>query len=107
MRPRRSSYFFSLRSLTLFSLAPRVKCRLFSLSNSNITTSNETLAYIKQFWFPAASDAQIATIGTLYPDDPSAGSPFGTGIFNQLTPEYKRLAGMFPFSIVWGRVPML
>jgi hypothetical protein len=66
---------------------------LFSLSNSNITTSGETLEYIKQFWFADASDDQIATIGTLYPDDPSMGSPFNTGIFNALTPEYKRLAG--------------
>ncbi|KAJ7238724.1 carotenoid ester lipase precursor [Mycena rebaudengoi] len=65
---------------------------LFSLSNSNITTSGETLEYIKQFWFPDASDNQIATIGTLYPDDPSMGSPFKTGILNALTPEYKRLA---------------
>jgi hypothetical protein len=55
--------------------------------------SGETLEYIKQFWFPDASDDQIATIGTLYPDDPSMGSPFNTGIFNALTPEYKRLAG--------------
>ncbi|KAJ7220049.1 carotenoid ester lipase precursor [Mycena pura] len=67
---------------------------LFSLSNSNITTSDETLAYIKQFWFPDASDAQIATIGTLYPDDITAGSPFNTGTLNAITPEYKRLAAL-------------
>ncbi|KAJ6601930.1 Alpha/Beta hydrolase protein, partial [Mycena vulgaris] len=65
---------------------------LFSLSNSNITTSGETLEYMKLVWFPDASDDQIATIGTLYPDDLSMGSPFNTGILNALTPEYKRLA---------------
>ncbi|KAJ7717346.1 hypothetical protein B0H16DRAFT_1740638 [Mycena metata] len=46
---------------------------LFSLSNTNITTDEEFIA-------------------TLYPDDPTQGSPFDTGLANQLTPQFKRLA---------------
>ncbi|KAJ7164210.1 Alpha/Beta hydrolase protein [Mycena filopes] len=43
-------------------------------------------------YFPVASPDQIATeIGRLYPDDPTQGSPFGTGTADQLA-QYKRLA---------------
>ncbi|KAJ7719241.1 sterol esterase [Mycena maculata] len=43
-------------------------------------------------YLPAASTDQMARIGSLYPDDPTQGSPFDTGTANQLTPEYKRIA---------------
>ncbi|KAJ7166859.1 sterol esterase [Mycena filopes] len=65
---------------------------LFSLSNTNITTNTEFLAYIHSNYLPTSTPAQIAQIGTLYPDDPTQGSPFATGLANQLTPQYKRLA---------------
>ncbi|KAJ6529373.1 sterol esterase [Mycena capillaripes] len=64
----------------------------FSLSNTNITTNEEFLAYIHSNYLPNATPAEIAKLGVLYPDDPAQGSPFGTGTANQLTPEYKRLA---------------
>ncbi|KAJ7166861.1 sterol esterase [Mycena filopes] len=65
---------------------------LFSLSNTNITTNDEFLAYIHSNYLPTSTPAQIAQIGTLYPDDPTQGSPFSTGLANQLTPQFKRLA---------------
>ncbi|KAJ7721308.1 hypothetical protein B0H16DRAFT_1791683 [Mycena metata] len=43
-------------------------------------------------YLPQSSPAQIAQIATLYPDDPTQGSPFDTGLANQLTPQFKRLA---------------
>ncbi|KAJ7167897.1 sterol esterase [Mycena filopes] len=65
---------------------------LFSFSTFNITTDAEFLEYIHSNYFPAASPDQIAEIGRLYPDDPTQGSPFGTGTSDQLAPQYKRLA---------------
>ncbi|KAJ7166862.1 Alpha/Beta hydrolase protein [Mycena filopes] len=65
---------------------------LFSLSNTNITTNEEFLAYIHSNYLPTSTPAEIAQIGTLYPDDPTQGSPFSTGLANQLTPQFKRLA---------------
>jgi hypothetical protein len=52
------------------------------------------MAYIKEFFFPHASDAQLNTLAALYPSDPAAGSPFNTGDNNTLTPQFKRLAGV-------------
>ncbi|KAJ7717779.1 Alpha/Beta hydrolase protein [Mycena metata] len=65
---------------------------LFSLSNTNITTDEEFVGYVHSNYLPQSSPAQIAQIATLYPDDPTQGSPFDTGLANQLTPQFKRLA---------------
>ena len=43
-------------------------------------------------YFPGASNATIARLLELYPEDPAAGSPFGTGDQFALTPEFKRIA---------------
>ncbi|KAJ7149872.1 carotenoid ester lipase precursor [Mycena crocata] len=65
---------------------------IFSLSNTNITTSEEFGAYLQSNYLPEASAAQIAQLTVLYPDDPTQGSPFNTGTENQFTPQFKRLA---------------
>jgi hypothetical protein len=57
-------------------------------------TPNETIAYIKEFYFPKVSDAQLNTLAALYPSDPAAGSPFNTSDLNALTPQFKRIAGV-------------
>lgn len=49
-------------------------------------------AYLKGNYFPNASNATIARLLELYPADPAAGSPFGTGDNFTFTPVYKRLA---------------
>ncbi|KAI0699614.1 carotenoid ester lipase precursor [Cerioporus squamosus] len=67
---------------------------LFSVGNLNITTEQELVSYLKTFWFPGASSSDIETILKLYPSDPAAGSPFGTGKLNAFTPEYKRIAAI-------------
>ncbi|KAJ6468980.1 carotenoid ester lipase precursor [Mycena vitilis] len=67
-------------------------CSLFSLSTTNITTNDEFLDYLQSNYLPGSTGAQIAELGMLYPDDPVQGSPFDTGLANQLTPEFKRLA---------------
>ncbi|KAI0699605.1 carotenoid ester lipase precursor [Cerioporus squamosus] len=63
---------------------------LFSLSSLNLT--QEVAAYIKSNYFPGASDATIARLLELYPANPAAGSPFGTGDTFAFTPEFKRLS---------------
>ncbi|KAF7349076.1 Carboxylic ester hydrolase [Mycena venus] len=48
---------------------------IFSLSNTNITTSDEFLGYIHSNYFPKSTPAQITEIAKLYPDDPTQ-APF-------------------------------
>ncbi|KAI0351843.1 carotenoid ester lipase precursor [Trametes cingulata] len=65
---------------------------LFSLASLNITTEREAEAYITSNYFPNATRQTIARLLELYPANPAAGSPFGTGNNFTFTPEYKRLA---------------
>ncbi|KAJ7315067.1 Alpha/Beta hydrolase protein [Mycena albidolilacea] len=61
----------------------------FSFSNQNITYVHPVVAGK----FPESAQERMQTqIGHLYPEDPTQGSPFGTGTAYQLTPEYKWLA---------------
>ncbi|KAF7350022.1 COesterase domain-containing protein [Mycena venus] len=54
---------------------------LFSLSTLNITV-----------WAPSAGQDTVAALATAYPSELAQGSPFGTGILQALTPQFKRLA---------------
>ncbi|KAI0933191.1 hypothetical protein AcV7_004733 [Taiwanofungus camphoratus] len=65
---------------------------LFSIGNLNITTDEEFLSYVHSNYIPDASTSSIVAIGEAYSEDPSLGSPFGTGNAYNLTPQYKRLA---------------
>ena len=67
---------------------------LFSLSQSNITTTAQLVDYLHTYFFNHATVAQLQTLVNLYPDDPSAGSPFGTGLLNNIYPQYKRIAAL-------------
>lgn len=69
---------------------------IFSLSNTNITTNEEFIGYMKSNYVPGISDDQLAAIANAYPEDPAQGSPFGTGTGNAITPQFKR------FSAVYG-----
>ncbi|KAJ7623882.1 carotenoid ester lipase precursor [Mycena polygramma] len=64
----------------------------FSFVNDNITTDDEFVSYINSNYLSKATPDQIAELALLYPDDPAQGSPFDTGLANQLTPQFKRLA---------------
>ncbi|KAH9932737.1 carotenoid ester lipase precursor [Epithele typhae] len=65
---------------------------LFSLSSLNVTTDAGARSYIKDVFTPNATDAELDKLLSLYPSTPSAGSPFGTGAFNAITPQFKRIA---------------
>lgn len=70
----------------------------FTLSfNSSLTWFHSTNADFKTYVksaYPGLTDAQVDQIATLYPSDITQGSPFGTGILNAITPQYKRLAAL-------------
>lgn len=67
---------------------------LFSLNQNNITTTDQLVQYFKDFFFHDATLVKVQTLVSLYPDGPSAGSPFRTGPANNIYPQYKRLAAM-------------
>ena len=67
---------------------------IFALFQPNITTTSQLVEYFADLYFKDATLAQIQQLVSLYPEDPSAGSPFGTGLLNELYPQYKRLAAI-------------
>ena len=67
---------------------------LFSLVQSNITTTAQLVNYLSTVYFRDATTAQIQTLVNLYPDSAAAGSPFNTGIFNNIYPQFKRIAAI-------------
>ncbi|KAI0036273.1 Alpha/Beta hydrolase protein [Vararia minispora EC-137] len=68
---------------------------LFSLTNSNITTEEELVNYLSQYYVKGGkTTSTVQTILSLYPADPADGSPFDTGAENAITPQYKRIAAL-------------
>ncbi|KAF2417444.1 acetylcholinesterase/Butyrylcholinesterase [Tothia fuscella] len=66
---------------------------IFSLFQKNITTTNELVTYLTSF-FPEADRSVLAGLVATYPNNPAAGSPFGTGLLYNIYPQYKRLAAI-------------
>nr|P32948.1 RecName: Full=Lipase 4; Flags: Precursor [Diutina rugosa] len=66
---------------------------VFALSSLNVTTDAQARQYFKES-FIHASDAEIDTLMAAYPSDITQGSPFDTGIFNAITPQFKRIAAV-------------
>ncbi|KAI8974600.1 carotenoid ester lipase precursor [Trametes punicea] len=67
---------------------------LVSLTSFNVTTDDEFVEYVRQTYFPQAPASTFARLQELYPADPTAGSPFGTGDAFAFTRQYKRLAAV-------------
>jgi acetylcholinesterase len=68
---------------------------LFSLANNlNTTTTAQFKDYYNTLWWPKASRSQIDQLATLYPQNPTAGSPYNTGLLNAITPQYKRISSL-------------
>lgn len=67
---------------TLFSIIPQL----------NITNDADLRTFWKQLYFQSATDEQVQAFTDMYSEDPSEGSPYDTGLLNQLGPQYKRLA---------------
>ncbi|CAK7202864.1 hypothetical protein SEUCBS139899_005591 [Sporothrix eucalyptigena] len=67
---------------------------LFSLFQSNITNTADLVEYLSSVFFHDATTAQIEALVATYPDNASSGSPFNTLVFNEIYPEFKRLAAI-------------
>ncbi|KAK3347667.1 Alpha/Beta hydrolase protein [Neurospora tetraspora] len=67
---------------------------LFSLFQSNITTTSKLVSYLNDVFFHDATESQIESLVSTYTPLLSAGSPFGTGILNEIYPGFKRLAAI-------------
>lgn len=64
------------------------------LTNCTYSTEADLRKYITTFYMPHATSAELDELMQLYPQDPTQGSPFGTGDFNELSPQFKRLAAL-------------
>ncbi|KAI0657904.1 carotenoid ester lipase precursor [Cubamyces menziesii] len=67
---------------------------MFSFASLNVTTDGELANYLRDHFFPKAPDSAMARLLELYPANPAAGSPFGTGNAYNFTHEYKRIAAV-------------
>lgn len=65
---------------------------LFSLVQSNITNTAQLTTYL-QSYFPQSASLIPGLVAT-YPDNAPDGSPFRTGLLNEIYPEFKRLAAI-------------
>jgi carboxylesterase type B len=72
---------------------------LFSLFQSNITTTQDIVDYFATTTWKNANRSTIQGLVDTYPDDPAAGSPFRTGDLNNWYPQYKRLAAIMGDAI--------
>lgn len=76
---------------------------VFALVRTNITSSEELVEHLMTY-YPETERRILADLVSKYPNDPSAGSPFGTGNANQVYPQYKRLAAIVgDLAFQWPR----
>jgi acetylcholinesterase len=67
---------------------------IFALQQTNLTTTADVVNYLSAIFFNDANTTQVQQLVSSYPDDPAAGSPFGTGTANSIYPQFKRLAAI-------------
>ncbi|POS71667.1 lipase [Diaporthe helianthi] len=67
---------------------------IFTLFTSNVTTSQDQLEYLSTYYFNSASNEQLTALLNTYPQDLTQGSPFRTGILNELYPQFKRISAL-------------
>lgn len=71
---------------------------LFSISQANMTTRSGLVEYLKDYFFSEATETQIQELVHTYGDDEISavieGSPFGTGLLNEIFPGFKRRAAL-------------
>ncbi|KAK2071289.1 hypothetical protein P8C59_005725 [Phyllachora maydis] len=68
----------------------------FALFQSNLSTPADVADYLGDVFFAGATPAQLAALVATYDASrsPAAGSPFRTGVLNQVYPAFKLLAAM-------------
>lgn len=66
---------------------------LFGLFQPNISTTNQLVDYLASYYFASATKDELTQLVNIYGNGISAitnGSPFNTGIFNEISPGFKR-----------------
>lgn len=58
------------------------------------STDAEAEAYIQSNYFPSVSLDDLAPVFEAYPSDPRTGSPFDTGLSNNITAQFKRISAI-------------
>ncbi|KID80771.1 uncharacterized protein G6M90_00g005960 [Metarhizium brunneum] len=69
----------------------------FGLFQPNLTTTRGFADYLQSYYFPGATTDQLVQLVETYGTGLSAitnGSPFGTGLLNEITPGFKRRAAV-------------
>ncbi|KAL2166994.1 hypothetical protein VTG60DRAFT_1888 [Thermothelomyces hinnuleus] len=66
----------------------------FALFQSNITSTDKLVKYLGSLFFHGATTKQIEGLVNTYSTSILAGSPFRSGIFNEIYPGFKRLAAI-------------
>ena len=79
----------------LFGVSLERRC-LDTQCLSNCSRSDEDFqSYMRSNYINGATDDDVGNLfDSLYPDDPSQGSPFGTGMNYSVPSQYKRLAAI-------------
>ncbi|CAK7568643.1 MAG: hypothetical protein SEPTF4163_006640 [Sporothrix epigloea] len=67
---------------------------LFAVLLAGLSTTDKIVDYLSEFYFFAATKAQLTTFVDTYSAMIWDGSPFNTGIFNELYPGFKRVAAI-------------
>lgn len=67
---------------------------LLALFTTNVTTTADLVKYLSTLYFQGATQEQLKELVDTYSTSLKAGSPFGTGILNEIYPQYKRIAAI-------------
>ncbi len=67
---------------------------LFALFQPNITSTAKVVSYLSDLYFHSATKSQLETFVGLYSSWVWDGSPFRTGLLNEIYPGFKRLAAI-------------
>ena len=67
---------------------------LFSLFQTNITSSSKLVSYLNDIFFKNAEKKDMEGLVNVYSPFLTQGSPFGTGILNEIYPGFKRMAAI-------------
>ncbi|GJN84588.1 cholinesterase [Purpureocillium lilacinum] len=67
---------------------------IFSIFQSNVTSVDDMTNYLSQLFFHNAPKSKLKELVNIYEPALLQGSPFRTGIFNELYPGFKRMAAI-------------
>ena len=73
-----------------------------AITDPTRSTDGDFRNYVRNVFFPSGSAKDIDTIARLYPEDPTLGCPFGTGLQGAFTPQYKRISAFIGDLIFLG-----